>query len=89
MGKPKSRSLGKVVWPSVSSPPRPRLVAKIGRNQPCPCGSGKKYKDCHEKEGEAFLNRLAREKEKEHLKEVRAHLKAQGVPWWRRIFLRL
>jgi preprotein translocase subunit SecA len=22
-------------------------VAKVGRNQPCPCGSGKKYKFCH------------------------------------------
>lgn len=22
-------------------------MAKIGRNQPCPCGSGKKYKKCH------------------------------------------
>jgi preprotein translocase subunit SecA len=21
--------------------------AKIGRNDPCPCGSGKKYKQCH------------------------------------------
>src|SRR3989338_4818156 len=21
--------------------------AKIGRNDPCPCGSGKKYKKCH------------------------------------------
>ena len=21
-------------------------MAKIGRNQPCPCGSGKKYKRC-------------------------------------------
>ncbi|WP_238374902.1 SEC-C metal-binding domain-containing protein, partial [Aggregatibacter actinomycetemcomitans] len=20
---------------------------KIGRNEPCPCGSGKKYKHCH------------------------------------------
>jgi len=20
---------------------------KIGRNDPCPCGSGKKYKNCH------------------------------------------
>ena len=20
--------------------------AKVGRNDPCPCGSGKKYKDC-------------------------------------------
>lgn len=24
----------------------PRRVEKIGRNQPCPCGSGKKYKKC-------------------------------------------
>jgi preprotein translocase subunit SecA len=23
--------------------------AKIGRNDPCPCGSGKKYKKCHGK----------------------------------------
>jgi uncharacterized protein YecA (UPF0149 family) len=22
-------------------------VAKVGRNDPCPCGSGKKYKKCH------------------------------------------
>ena len=21
--------------------------AKVGRNDPCPCGSGKKYKKCH------------------------------------------
>ena len=24
-----------------------RVVAKVGRNQQCPCGSGKKYKRCH------------------------------------------
>lgn len=24
----------------------PRTVAKVGRNEPCPCGSGKKYKKC-------------------------------------------
>jgi len=23
-----------------------RFVTKIGRNEPCPCGSGKKYKKC-------------------------------------------
>lgn len=29
-------------------PPQPRQVApKVGRNDPCPCGSGKKYKKCH------------------------------------------
>jgi preprotein translocase subunit SecA len=22
-------------------------VPKVGRNDPCPCGSGKKYKQCH------------------------------------------
>ena len=25
--------------------------AKVGRNDPCPCGSGKKYKNCHMKTG--------------------------------------
>lgn len=30
--------------------PRQRIVdKKIGRNDPCPCGSGKKYKNCHGK----------------------------------------
>ncbi len=31
------------------APARPveRSVAKVGRNDPCPCGSGKKYKKCH------------------------------------------
>jgi preprotein translocase subunit SecA len=24
-----------------------RGQAKVGRNDPCPCGSGKKYKKCH------------------------------------------
>lgn len=26
-----------------------RSVPKVGRNEPCPCGSGKKYKQCHGK----------------------------------------
>jgi preprotein translocase subunit SecA len=26
-----------------------RAAQKIGRNDPCPCGSGKKYKQCHGK----------------------------------------
>jgi len=29
--------------------PTRRAEAKIGRNDPCPCGSGKKYKNCHGK----------------------------------------
>jgi preprotein translocase subunit SecA len=24
-----------------------RATPKVGRNEPCPCGSGKKYKHCH------------------------------------------
>jgi preprotein translocase subunit SecA len=24
-------------------------MPKVGRNDPCPCGSGKKYKQCHGK----------------------------------------
>ncbi len=79
----------KVVWPGFSGAPAPRHVAKVGRNEPCPCGSGKKYKVCHESEGTAFLQKLARQHDKEHLREVRAHLREQGVPWYRRLFVRL
>jgi preprotein translocase subunit SecA len=25
------------------------LGVKVGRNDPCPCGSGKKFKQCHGK----------------------------------------
>ncbi len=28
-----------------------RVEKKVGRNEPCPCGSGKKYKQCHGKAG--------------------------------------
>ncbi len=30
-----------------TGPKRPASSDKIGRNDPCPCGSGKKYKRCH------------------------------------------
>ncbi len=38
---------------SAAKPPQPmvRQGVKIGRNEPCPCGSGKKYKHCHGKAG--------------------------------------
>jgi uncharacterized protein YchJ len=45
---------------AVAEPPRPERTGgddvvrqvrrdepKVGRNDPCPCGSGKKYKKCH------------------------------------------
>ncbi|MGX7200141.1 preprotein translocase subunit SecA [Enterococcus nangangensis] len=33
-----------------SAPQKPVHVEKVGRNDPCPCGSGKKYKNCHGKD---------------------------------------
>jgi preprotein translocase subunit SecA len=30
-------------------PKNPATWGKVARNQPCPCGSGKKYKHCHGK----------------------------------------
>ncbi|HUH92320.1 MAG TPA: preprotein translocase subunit SecA [Casimicrobiaceae bacterium] len=32
---------------AVAAPPFTRSGPKLGRNDPCPCGSGKKYKHCH------------------------------------------
>jgi preprotein translocase subunit SecA len=33
--------------PKEAPAPQKRTAAKVGRNDPCPCGSGKKYKKCH------------------------------------------
>src|SRR5712691_5130578 len=35
-------SVSRVVYNGASEP----MMAKIGRNDPCPCGSGQKYKRC-------------------------------------------
>jgi len=35
---------------TAASEPVKRDSKKVGRNDPCPCGSGKKYKNCHGKE---------------------------------------
>lgn len=37
---------GSVQWDSMESGTYVRDKKKIGRNSPCPCGSGKKYKNC-------------------------------------------
>ena len=34
---------------SASSPGQQEQMPRVGRNEPCPCGSGKKYKQCHGK----------------------------------------
>ena len=45
--------------PAATGPPACRApvvksdLEKVGRNQPCPCGSGKKYKMCHGRPGAA------------------------------------
>jgi preprotein translocase subunit SecA len=33
--------------PREQAGPFVRAVPKVGRNEPCPCGSGRKYKHCH------------------------------------------
>jgi len=43
VAKPTSTSSGK----DEEIKRKPRIANKIGRNDPCPCGSGKKYKQCH------------------------------------------
>ncbi len=37
------------VAPEMRDPDDPSTWGKVGRNEPCPCGSGKKYKRCHGK----------------------------------------
>lgn len=83
MGGKGFRRHGKVVWPGFSYNPRPRQVAKVGRNEPCPCGSGRKYKECHEEAGSAYLAKLAWQEEKRRHKEARRREK--GLPWYRRL----
>jgi tetratricopeptide (TPR) repeat protein len=34
-------------WSEAPTKPAPSPYGKVGRNEPCPCGSGKKYKQCH------------------------------------------
>ncbi|MEZ4399636.1 MAG: preprotein translocase subunit SecA [Kofleriaceae bacterium] len=41
---------GKAADPDAKVEPVRRERAKVGRNDPCPCGSGKKYKKCHGKD---------------------------------------
>ncbi len=49
--QPKQNVTGVPKMPTGGAPQRPTMPIhvenKIGRNDPCPCGSGKKYKNCH------------------------------------------
>ena len=42
-----SGETGEAQAPEPAKQPFIRSERKIGRNEPCPCGSGKKYKQCH------------------------------------------
>jgi preprotein translocase subunit SecA len=42
-----TEATSRVLRGSVSNQPVVRTDDKVGRNDPCPCGSGKKYKKCH------------------------------------------
>ena len=65
-----------------------RSVVRVGRNERCPCGSGKKYKECHLAAGPEFLAKLAQEEHRQQLKAKRQQLKQDGVPWHKRLFAR-
>jgi preprotein translocase subunit SecA len=47
IGTPAQRAAGPPVPPAEPVGTFVRVERKIGRNEPCPCGSGKKYKHCH------------------------------------------
>jgi preprotein translocase subunit SecA len=50
-GAPPGARQAPAMMPSQRQPQQPqqpvRAAPKVGRNQPCPCGSGKKFKNCH------------------------------------------
>jgi preprotein translocase subunit SecA len=48
MSRPQARmTLNRGEEPVTTQAPVQRTENKVGRNDPCPCGSGKKYKKCH------------------------------------------
>ncbi len=48
-GTQAGRTDGTPIGSESAEPAKPirRDAPKVGRNEPCPCGSGKKYKKCH------------------------------------------
>ena len=47
LAKPKTEPQRVEPGPVGPAPAKQAVSDKIGRNDPCPCGSGKKYKRCH------------------------------------------
>jgi len=50
-GQAAAQGHGQGAGQTTKSDPFVRGTAKVGRNEPCPCGSGKKFKQCHGKLG--------------------------------------
>jgi preprotein translocase subunit SecA len=44
---PAQRTSARPPQPRIAQQPQQRQGPKIGRNDPCPCGSGQKFKKCH------------------------------------------
>jgi preprotein translocase subunit SecA len=47
LAKPKTEPQRVEAGPTGPAPAKQAVSDKVGRNDPCPCGSGKKYKRCH------------------------------------------
>ena len=45
----KNKTIRNKIKSSKIDPNNPNTWGKVGRNEPCPCGSGKKFKNCHGK----------------------------------------
>jgi len=50
-GPPQGRPQAGAATAAPPAEPFKRETPKVGRNEPCPCGSGKKFKQCHGKLG--------------------------------------
>ncbi len=49
LAPPRPQPVRSAAAAAVIDPDDPSTWGKVGRNQPCPCGTGKKYKQCHGK----------------------------------------
>jgi preprotein translocase subunit SecA len=47
LAQPKTEPQRVEANPTGGKPAKQAVSDKVGRNDPCPCGSGKKYKRCH------------------------------------------
>ncbi len=59
---------------------QPAKKKKIGRNDPCPCGSGKKYKDCHQPIEQSFRSEQMQLREAQEILLPKIIAAAQETP---------